>query len=762
MYLLHVYMILCLWLLCLCKAQVMSTPFKQEQQMPKKIKEIHSEYLKKGPGSKYLQNGKAIASHPSLSIRISWEDYNWNNNYSIRIYEWNQPWRSWQYETSETNITIYDFSPCTEVSIYVESPLNNDYCYINRIQSDSDDLRLENNYYNSGRLAYRTYYGWTPGVCGYRVPTETANVVCKTICGTRHGRFYGSILRAPKHFWGEPLEYAVMYLGCRGDENSIQNCNQYIPNGYNISYESCSVKETVGIQCFKEQSGYGQVNEFLNPDIKYEASCKINEFFVTFSKKENLYNEITSFVTNDPYCPSIIIENNYENYTIRIPFSGCKTSFDGTVYSQDLTATLSYIGGYPTVSYTRDYRILILCHGETLSIDQSFKVDRNPIWETQIPTLIMNGSNIISMRAYSDITLNNPLYVPPVFQLGTALYIKITTNTSLDRVLFISSCEAFPASYSYDKRIIISDGCSNEEGVAIIGAHENNYAAFRMQTFRFTNWPDEPIILNCTIQLSHQNSSNNIIYKSCYKTQHPFVNSIFPSSTTEEVETTTYWPSDEGDETTPEFPLETTPPIDDTTPDSKKQQESLAGEQISMHDEERDSHQNSRYRRSVDSEHEDELHSPIPLNNFKIVILGPRVPDNLLKKYSQENKTFDFHAGNGAEYTVHNGLIFLKSLPKIANITNASSVGEQNLQLKLLKLINEKQQLKTEELFQQNLRLKLMKENQQRKTEELLLVGALALCLCFGIIMTCLLFLRRMNQSIRSEYQPLNSKADDA
>lgn len=54
-------------------------------------------------------------------------------------------------------------------------------------------------------------------------------------------------------------------------------------------------------------------------------------------------------------------------------------------------------------------------------------MDRNPSWETHIPTLIMNGSNIISMRAYRDITLTNPLYVPPVFQLGTELYIKVST-----------------------------------------------------------------------------------------------------------------------------------------------------------------------------------------------------------------------------------------------------------------------------------------------------------------------------------------------
>ena len=172
-----------------------------------------------------------------------------------------------------------------------------------------------------------------------------------------------------------------------------------------------------------------------------------------------------------------------------------------------------------------------------------------------------------------------------------------------------------------------------------------------------------------------------------------------------------------------------------TEKEANKQQESLADDQISIQVDERDSHQKSRHRRSIDSELENELHSPIPLNNFKIVILGPRVPDDLLKKYPQENATFDFYAENGAEYTVHNGLMFLKSMPKIAN-----------------------------------------NRKQQYKTEELILIGALVLCLCFGITMTWLLFIlvRRMKrvsksvtarpkyQSTRSDYQPLNSKDDDA
>ena len=85
-----------------------------------------------------------------------------------------------------------------------------------------------------------------------------------------------------------------------------------------------------------------------------------------------------------------------------------------------------------------------------------------------------------------------------------------------------------------------------------------------------------------------------------------------------------------------------------TEKEANKQQESIADDQISMHEDERGSLQKSRYRRSIDSEFEDELHSSIPLNNFKIVILGQRVPDNLLKKYYQENATFDFfHSKRG-------------------------------------------------------------------------------------------------------------------
>ena len=120
-------------------------------------------------------------------------------------------------------------------------------------------MRLTYGNYSYGRLAYRTpYYGyWTPGVCGSKITTETANVVCKTICGNRNGRFYGSILRAPKHFYGEPQYYSVMSLECRGDEGSIQNCSQNALS-YNASNEYCGVKETVGVQCFKEQSGIGQ------------------------------------------------------------------------------------------------------------------------------------------------------------------------------------------------------------------------------------------------------------------------------------------------------------------------------------------------------------------------------------------------------------------------------------------------------------------------------------------------------------------------
>lgn len=62
-------------------------------------------------------------------------------------------------------------------------------------------------------------------------------------------------------------------------------------------------------------------------------------------------------------------------------------------------------------------------------------MDRNPSWETHIPTLI-NGSSLISMSAYRDFTLNNPVYVPPVFQLGTAIYIKVSILFSV-RFLYL-------------------------------------------------------------------------------------------------------------------------------------------------------------------------------------------------------------------------------------------------------------------------------------------------------------------------------------
>jgi hypothetical protein len=765
-------------LLCLCIAQA-SMSALQEEKMPKKIRDIQSEYLKIGPGSKWLNSLRAVASS-DLSIRISWDDYNYRYNYSIQIQEQNSPWRVWYYTTNERSITIYDFSPCLDVYIYVRS--SDDWISTSRIESESDNVRLENGNYKYGRLAYRTsYYGyWTPGVCGFKVTTETANVVCKTICGTRDGRFYGSILRAPDHFYGEPYYYSVMYLGCRGDEGSIQNCSQNVLS-YNASFEYCGVKETVGIQCFKEQSGIEQVNEFLNPKLRYNAMCKLNEFYVSFPKKENLYSDISSFVTYDQYCPYVNIENTYDNYIIRVPYDRCRTSYDGLVYGQDLTASLTLKEvGWPSISYSRDYRILILCsRGTSLHVEQSFMVDRNPSWETHIPTLI-NGTSIISMSAYRDLTLHNPIYVPPVFQLGTTIYIKISTIRNLDNVnvLFISSCDAYPAnygSYPYYKRSIISNGCPSEQGVAIISSHENNYAAFRMQTFRFT-FTDDPIIINCTVQLVNQNSSSNIYYEPCYKTQHPNVTLNFRppttayswtiQATTESENTykttelptyktseswwftftrskppqTTFTPLTQNPYTPQENTYKTTESPTYETSESwitpsyfftwfNEKEKSLADNQISMDG----SQQRSRYRRSIDSEFEDELHSSIPLSNFKIVILGPRVPDNLLKQYHQENATFDFYAENGAEYTVVNGLMFLKSMPKIA------------------------------------------KKQQQYKAEELILIGALVLCLCFGITMTCLLFIlvRRMKrvsksrtalpkyQSTRSDYQPLNSKDDD-
>lgn len=67
-------------------------------------------------------------------------------------------------------------------------------------------------------------------------------------------------------------------------------------------------------------------NEFLNPEIKYQANCMTNDFFVNFPKKENLYYDITAFATKYQYCPSAITENNSETYSIKIPYNGCGTS----------------------------------------------------------------------------------------------------------------------------------------------------------------------------------------------------------------------------------------------------------------------------------------------------------------------------------------------------------------------------------------------------------------------------------------------------
>lgn len=107
-------------------------------------------------------------------------------------------------------------------------------------------------YYYQGRLAYENrYYGWSQGVCGSDVTTETANVVCNIICGTVDGRYYGSIQRASRHYSDNyPSKYSVAYLGCVGTEKAIQDCPQTLD--YYNNYD-CRVKEKVGIYCFKEQ-----------------------------------------------------------------------------------------------------------------------------------------------------------------------------------------------------------------------------------------------------------------------------------------------------------------------------------------------------------------------------------------------------------------------------------------------------------------------------------------------------------------------------
>lgn len=46
--------------------------------------------------------------------------------FSLQIYENQSPYRRWNYNTSNKNITISDFSPCVNIYIYLTT---NDYYY---------------------------------------------------------------------------------------------------------------------------------------------------------------------------------------------------------------------------------------------------------------------------------------------------------------------------------------------------------------------------------------------------------------------------------------------------------------------------------------------------------------------------------------------------------------------------------------------------------------------------------------------------------
>lgn len=85
-------------------------------------------------------------------------------------------------------------------------------------------------------------------MCGDNIATETANVVCRTICGNQDGVFYGSILRSSMHFPSSGMDSArATNLQCKGTENFIQDCPQYQLQPGSI----CMVNETVGISCFQ-------------------------------------------------------------------------------------------------------------------------------------------------------------------------------------------------------------------------------------------------------------------------------------------------------------------------------------------------------------------------------------------------------------------------------------------------------------------------------------------------------------------------------
>ena len=148
--------------------------------------------------------------------------------------------------------------------------------------------------------------------------------------------------------------------------------------------------------------------------------------------------------------------------------------------------------------------------------------------------------------------------------------------------------------------------------------------------------------------------------------------------------------------------------------------------------------------------------SVLQLNEFSLVILGPRVPDDLPKKIGF-NDTFEFVGENGATYIVRHGLIFLQSLPKKGQTGAMTGAARERIDSML-------KELKAEQM-----------------NEELLLGGSLLLMTCFTLVFACAIVAfiicnrcccrsSRSSKSVRygsngkysAEYQPLGANGDEA
>lgn len=685
-----------------------------------------------------VRNLKAVSSYQpanNYSIRVSWDPPAILPpspfTYNIFVIDTDTLCDSTS-NTGSTYILISRFSPCAKLQIKVRIILQTNgtagpYEIINKIDSDSTDLKLLHGTYYEGQLSYNKQ-GQVVGVCGDNIGTETANFVCRTICGTNDGIFYGSVLRSSVHF---PLatnfvnNASVSNLQCKGNEDSIQNCPQS-----NIgSFVNCNVKETASISCFRYRRNGPEIkNEFLNPNITYQVQCLHDEFFLNFSKKENLNYRIEKFsaLSSNPECYS-----SGSDSELHIPFKNCNTSYDGKYFMQEVIARyVKDLVYWPSAAnYTRDIRILLLCSPDSYSIEQSFQIDQNPTSTTHI--LTQTNTSSVKMEAYQDIGLIAPLNLPPVFQLGSSVYIKILIDQP--QFLYVSKCYAYPAKNPSYHWSLIDEGCPSELGVSILQSRQQNYAAFRMQTFRFYGFlSDQSAKIQCDIQLCERKDPRAQCNKPCFKLQHPDANSTAPTTRIPQTTTAYEWDwSSRG------------PYSDDEKQLEFREQESGKEDSYSR-----------RHRRSA----EDIIltDSPLQLNEFSLIVLGPRLPDDLPEKIGK-NETLTFVGENGATYKVQHGLIFLQSLSKKGFKSSSVSNGGEGFKA----------------LFE--------KMKADRMSEELLLGGALILMTILTLIFACILmgcmiyrcYNRRTqirpknshygsNEKFAAEYQPLDTKCDDA